>query len=500
MHIKNKKLKTLLSGIKYKILFGNTDVQIKGIAESTSTLKRGELFICIKGYSKDGHDFIMEAEKNGAAAIIVEHHVAVKGKATIIQVADSKKTMQEVTDRFYADAKKKVKIYGITGSKGKTTVSYITEALLKEKTGKECAVIGTIGYKIGRKIYSAKNTTPSNIRIHRLIAEVASKGIKHVIIEASSHALDQGRLSNIYFDSVALTNVTRDHFDYHKNFKNYLNAKLKIVEVNLKKGGRLVVNTDSKGAAEFIKAGKKKKAKIITYSWKDKTDIKLNAYDLDMKGMNFEIEDYGKRALFHSSLIGEHNICNVMAALGLTRGEVDLKTAVKAVRKFKTVKGRLEKVYSGEFTVFVDFAHTTDSLEKVLFTLNELKKSRIITVFGVSGNRDKGKRPMMGEVVNRLSDVVIITSDNPGTENLGEIIKEIMVGIKDKSKTIIMEDRTEAVRYAINVANKDDIVLLAGKGHEEYQIVGETKIPYNDKEVAMHAIEDLKLKKTKNIN
>lgn len=492
MKIKNKKLSKLISGIKYKVLSGNADVQIKGVAEGANTLKKGELFICVKGYSKDGHDFVAEAEKKGAAAIIVEHPISVNGKATIIQVSDSKKVMQDITDKFYADAKKNVKIYGITGTKGKTTVSYIVEAMLKEKTGKDCAVIGTIGFKIGKKIYSAENTTPSNIKIHRLIAEAASKGIKHVIIEASSHALDQERLANISFDSVAMTNVTRDHFDYHKNFKNYLNAKLKIVEVNLKKGGKLAVNTDSKGAEEFIKAGKNKKAKILTYSWKGKTDIKLNSYNLDIKGMDFEIEDFGKKVVFYSSLVGEHNIYNVMTALGLVHGEVDLKTAAKAVHKFKTVKGRLEKVYSGDFTVLVDFAHTTDSIEKILFTLNELKKSRIITVFGAGGDRDKGKRPMMGEAANRLSDVVIVTSDNPRTENPTEIIKEIMVGINDKSKTIVIEDRKEAINHAIKIAKKDDIIFIAGKGHEEYQIIGETKFPFSDQKVVREAIKNIK--------
>ena len=485
-------LSALLAGMKYKVLSGDIGIEITGVAESAASLKKGEIFICVKGYSKDGHDFAEQALKNGASALVVEHPVRPEGRAAVMQVKDSKKAMQEITHRFYAEAKKKVKIYGITGTKGKTTVSYITEALLKEKTGKDGAVIGTIGFKIGRRVYPAENTTPSNIKIHRLIAEAAGKGIKHVVIEASSHALDQGRLANIMFDSAAMTNVTRDHFDYHKNYKNYLKAKLRIVTENLKKGGMLAVNTDSKGAAEFIKEGKKKKAKITTYSWKGKTDLSLKFYDIDIKGMDFELADYGKKTVFHSSLVGEHNIYNVMAALALTRGEVDLKTAAKAVNKFKTVKGRLEKVYSGAFTVLVDFAHTPDSLEKILFALNELKKARIITVFGAGGDRDRGKRPLMAEAANRLSDFVVVTSDNPRTEKPADIIKEVMAGITDKSRAIAIEDRTEAIRFAVKTAKKDDIILLAGKGHEEYQIIGDRKIPFSDKSAALKAIKELR--------
>ena len=491
--MRNIKLGALLSGLKnYKVLSGNMNVQIKGVAESAALLKKGEVFICVKGLSNDGHKYVGQAIKNGAAVIIVEQPVKANKEVTIIQVEDSKKVMQEITHKFYAQAKAKVRIYGITGTKGKTTVSYIVEALLKEKTGRDCAVIGTIGFKIGNKVYKADNTTPSNIKIHRLIAEAVQKGIKHIIIEASSHALDQERLSHIDFDATVMTNITRDHFDYHKNFKNYLNAKLKIVKVNLKQNGRLVVNTDSKGAAEFIKAGKAKKAKIVTYSWKNKTDMKLKFYDIDIKGMDFELEAYGKKVIFHSSLVGEHNIYNIMAALGLVSGEVDFKTAIKVINKFKTVKGRLEKAYSGKFTVLVDFAHTPDSIEKILQTLNKIKKTRIIILFGAGGDRDKGKRPLMGKIAAALSDVVILTSDNPRTENPDDIIKEIMTGMKDKSNIVVKENRTTAIRYAVKIAKKDDIILLAGKGHEQYQVIGTKKIAFDDKAVALKAIKDLR--------
>ncbi len=489
------KLTGLLSAVpKWKILQGDPDnTPIKGVAETASTLKKGEIFICIKGYTKDGHDFAAEAAKNGAAAIIVERPVKAGKKAVIIQVKDSKAAMFAITDMFYADAKKKLKMIGVTGTKGKTTVTYLVEAILKEKYKKDCAVLGTIGFKIGKKVYKAENTTPSNITIHRLLGEAADKGIRHAIIESSSHALDQGRLKNILFDAAVMTNVTRDHFDYHKTFRNYLKAKLIIVKENLKKGGLLAVNADSKGAEEFIKEGRIKKAEIIRYAINKKAEISLLKHKLDINGMNFElIVQKRVRAFFTSILVGQHNIYNIMAAIAATSRMVDIKSAVTAIKKFTTVKGRLDKVYSKDFNVVVDFAHTPDSLDQILRTLNELKKNRIITVFGAGGERDRGKRPMMGAAVEKYSDLMIVTSDNPRSEDPALIIKEVMAGVKRKDKALTAVDRGEAIRIAVKAAQKDDIILLAGKGHEEYQIIGDVKHDFNDAKEALKAIKELK--------
>jgi UDP-N-acetylmuramoyl-L-alanyl-D-glutamate--2,6-diaminopimelate ligase len=487
------RLSSLLEKVKgFKALSVKTDAVITGIADNAADLKKGELFICVKGLTRDGHDFAAQAAKNGASAIIVERPVKYTGKVVVVQVKDSKAAMYAVTDAFYSYAKSAVKIYGITGTKGKTTVTYIVEAMLKQRFKNDCAVIGTIGNKIGKKIYNAENTTPSNIMIHRYIAEAAEKKIKNVIIEASSHALDQGRLKNIVFEAAAMTNVTRDHFDYHKNFKNYLAAKLKIVTENLKKGGVLAVNTDSKGARDFMREGKKKKAKIVTYSWNGSSDFKLLFYDININGMDFELLCGRKKKIFHSHLVGKHNIYNVMAAAAMLSGIVNIDDAAAAARGFKNVKGRLENVYAGEFTVLVDFAHTPDSLEKILLTLNELRTGRIITLFGAGGERDRGKRPMMGKAAEKLSDIVILTSDNPRSEDPNRIINDVMKGVKDKSKFLIIPDREIAVKKVIAIARRDDIVLLAGKGHEEYQVIGDVKVPFSDSKAALAAIKGLK--------
>ncbi|MGD0566567.1 MAG: Mur ligase family protein, partial [Candidatus Goldiibacteriota bacterium] len=263
MKKKMKLVDLLKKGSGYSVLNGSMAIDINDIAESAADAKKGSIFFCVRGIEKDGHDFIPEAVKNGASAIIVEKDVSIKGGAAVIKVKDAREAMFYAADRFYADEKKNVRVIAITGTKGKTTVSYLIDALLKAETGMDNAVVGTIGYRIGKNHYPAGNTTPSNIKVHKLIAMAADAGIKHFIIEASSQALDQGRLRNIEVDSVVVTNVTRDHFDYHKNFNNYLKAKM-IVIGNMKRGGKFVINTDSKGSHEMTAAARRVTKNIVT--------------------------------------------------------------------------------------------------------------------------------------------------------------------------------------------------------------------------------------------
>jgi UDP-N-acetylmuramoyl-L-alanyl-D-glutamate--2,6-diaminopimelate ligase len=489
------KLYDLIDGIKgWTILQGSAEAAISDFAESAALAKHGSIFFCVRGIEKDGHDFIQEAVKNGASAIVVERYVKVKQGVTVIKVKDAKEAMFYMTDKFFAGYKEKVKIIAITGTKGKTTVSYLISAMLKQKFKKENAVIGTIGYRIGKKSYPAGNTTPSNIRIHKLIAEAARAGIKWVILEASSQALDQGRLRNIIFDTAVVTNVTRDHFDYHRNFRNYLKAKMIITE-NLKRGGRFVMNLDSKGKKELLAAAKKRTNNIVTYSFERRADIVPGKYSLDIKGTDFILNIKGRNVEFNSGLVGRHNIYNVMSAVGAVTGAVDEASLAIAVNKFKTVEGRMDKAYSGEFDVIVDYAHTPDSMEKILQALAALKKGRIITVFGAGGNKDRGKRPMMGAIAERLSDEVIVTSDNPRFEEPERIIQDILAGIKNRKRIFVEPDRRKAIEFAIKTAGKDDIVLLAGKGHERYQEIKGIKYGFEDKKTALEIIKKLKSKK-----
>jgi UDP-N-acetylmuramyl-tripeptide synthetase len=482
-------LKQLLAGVKDAVvLSGSMDIPVSTIAASAADAKKGSLFFCVKGIEHDGHDFIPKALKNGVSALVVERDVKVKKGVAVVKVKNAGEAMFAAVDRFYSEEKKKVKVIAITGTKGKTTVSYLIDALLKRETGMDNAVVGTIGYKIGKKFYPASNTTPSNIMVHKLIAETAKAGIKYFIIEASSQALDQGRLRNIEVDTAVVTNVTRDHFDYHKNFSNYLKAKM-ILLGNIKKGGRLVLNLDSKGAKKIMAGAKRITNNITTCSMEQKASIRAVKYSLDIKGTDFTLLQNSKKEELFTGLVGRHNIYNIMSAIGAVKGIVKEKNIAGAVAKFKNVEGRMDKAYSGEFDVIVDYAHTPDSMEKILETLNALKKGRIITVFGAGGNKDRGKRPMMGAAAERLSDMVIVTSDNPRFERPDAIIADIMKGIKNKKAVIVEPDRRLAIEAAIKEAAKDDIVLIAGKGHERYQDIKGVKHPFEDKKISLEMIK-----------
>ncbi|MBP7792173.1 MAG: UDP-N-acetylmuramoyl-L-alanyl-D-glutamate--2,6-diaminopimelate ligase [Candidatus Goldbacteria bacterium] len=490
--MKKIKLKEILEIIgKYKIINKNEDVRIKDVTDSSAEVKPGCLFVCIKGFSRDGHDFVNDAIKRGAAAILSSKEMQVPVKIPLIIVRDTKETLYRIIDYFYSESKRNVKIFGITGTKGKTTVSYMIGEIIKKAMGEDVSIIGTIAYKIGNKIYDSGNTTPSNLIIHRLIHETVEKKIKNVVMEVSSHALDQDRIKNVFFDVVVITNVTRDHFDYHGNYENYLNAKLKIVD-HLKKGGVLVVNVDDESSGRFIKKAKNRKAKIITYGMDKKADIKVINSKISIKNMRARIMIKNRIYEINSNLIGEHNLHNIMASIGAVMDSIKVKKIIRALTEFKGVKGRMEVVYNKDFTVIVDYAHNTDSLKETLITLNKIKTGRIIVVFGAGGNRDKGKRPEMGAVAERFADVIFVTSDNPRFENPKNIINDVLSGMKGNVKVYAVENRKKAIYKAIKMADKNDIVLLAGKGHETYQEINGVKYPFRDDKTALQAIKDLK--------
>lgn len=490
--MKKIKLYEMLNLIKkYKIINRNKNIVINGITDSSEEVKIGYLFACIKGLSYDGHDFINVAIKKGATVILASKNIKVPESVSAVIVKDTKKTFYKITDYYYFDSKKNMKIFGITGTKGKTTVSYMIGDIIKNVTKKDISIIGTIAYKIGKKIYDSRNTTPSNLLIHKLIQSSLIKGIKNIIMEVSSHALDQDRVRNILFDVVIITNVTRDHFDYHGNYRNYLKAKLKIVNY-LKKGGVLVVNIDDKSSKYFINKAKNKKAKIITYSMNKKSDIRVVDSEINIKKMHAQIMINNKIYHIKSKLIGEHNLHNIMASIGATSDFIKIDKIINTLNKFSGVKGRMEVVYNKNFTVVVDYAHNADSLKETLITLNKIKTGNIIVVFGAGGNRDKGKRPVMGAVAERFADVAIITSDNPRMENPMNIINDILSGMKGNIKIYVIENRKKAIYKAIKMADDNDIVLLAGKGHETYQDIKGKKYPFEDGKIALQAIKDLK--------
>lgn len=466
--------------------------EISGIEISSKRVKKGNIFICIKGISNDGHKFIGEAIKNGAKIIIGEKNIKIKNKeVTYIKVKDSKKALFEFLNLLYGKELEKAEIIGITGTKGKTTVSYIIDALLKEQNKRLNTVLGTIKYIIGKKEYSANTTTPSLLEINRYISESVKNGIRNIIMEISSHALDQGRVANLKLSRAIITNITRDHLDYHKTFSAYFAAKLKILDL-VRKDGYVVLNLDDRHSDKILERIKNKKLKYITYSAEKKADIKLLNYKTDLSGSKFLLKIKTKKVFLDTPLIGLHNIYNIMAAIGAVCDKVNIKNIKRVIKKFKTVKGRLEKIYDKDFFVFIDYAHTPDSMEKVLETLYKIKRGRIISVFGAGGNRDKGKRPLMGFVAEKYSDTIIITSDNPRFEKPEAIIRDILKGIKNKENVVVEPDRKKALLRSIKMAKKNDIVLIMGKGHENYQIIGDKKIKFNDAEIVLSEIRKLK--------
>ncbi|HPI02450.1 MAG: UDP-N-acetylmuramoyl-L-alanyl-D-glutamate--LD-lysine ligase [Candidatus Aerophobetes bacterium ADurb.Bin490] len=480
------RLAALLGGVV--ISRGKSGI-IKGIEENSGLVKKGTAFFCVPGKTADGHNYALDAESRGACCIVVSREVPGVKSACVIKVDDVREALYKAIDYFYGQYRKKVRVIGITGTKGKTTTAYLALAMLKEAQGKEQAMIGTVEYRIGKRTVVSNNTTPSNLAIHRIIKEAAEKKIKYLVMEVSSHGLDQDRIKNIELASAVITNVTRDHFDYHKNYENYIAAKMKII-INISKNGVLTINTDDAGAVKFLKPAKKAGIKVNTCSLKNEADIYAVEYSVSRGGMEVKLMVNKKPAALSCAMTGEHNISNIMCALSAVVKFTGVKAAVKAVNKFKGVSGRMEIVYSKDITVIVDFAHTADSIEKVLEVMNEIKTGRVIMLFGAGGNKDRGKRPMMGAAAAKLADIVVVTSDNPRMEDPKAIIKDITDGIKRKDGIYVEPDRRKAIKLAVNLAKKDDIVVLAGKGHETYQDIMGKKAHFSDQEQARAAVRN----------
>lgn len=462
-------MERLFKGVDYKILKSTEKDLYNGNLEYDSRkIKKGDIFVALKGALVDGHKFIDKAIENGAVAIIISEMLPeLKEGVGYFLVENLRGKLGFIASNFYKNPEKELKIIGITGTNGKTTTTYLIEQILGES---KVARIGTVEYKIGDEIIEAPNTTPESLDIIKMCKKSVDKGLEYLVMEVSSHGLTSGRVDMLEFDVAAFTNLTPEHLDYHKDMEDYFNAK-KILFKKLKDSKSGVINIDDKyGRRIYNEFGG------LTYSLKEKADL-----DLDL------IKE------IKPSLLGKFNMYNLLAAVGVGKIlNIDLNTIIKRARKIKGAPGRFEPVFAGqEFKVVVDYAHTGDALENILQGVDDLKSGgKIITVFGCGGDRDKIKRPVMAEVSERYSDLVIVTSDNPRTEDPNKIIDDIVKGFKNKDY-IIEIDRKEAIKKAVLKAEKDDIILIAGKGHETYQILGTTKIHFDDREIAIEAIKEL---------
>ncbi|MFA5004761.1 MAG: UDP-N-acetylmuramoyl-L-alanyl-D-glutamate--2,6-diaminopimelate ligase [Candidatus Omnitrophota bacterium] len=455
--------------------------KILGISDNSKSVKKDFIFVAVKGTRQDGRRFIQEAVDKKACLVAVEGKKPegnVFPSVTFLEVKDSRSFLALAASEFYGFPSDKIKVAGITGTNGKTTVAYLLEAILKAARIK-CGVVGTVNYRYGNKVFKARNTTPGPVELNSMLSSMLKSGALFCAMEVSSHALDQQRVGGIYFHSAIFTNLTCDHLDYHKDMESYFQAKTKLFR-GLNSRALAVVNTDDEYGRRIVKSTC---AKLITYGIKNKADVMAKNIRYNIQGTNFLLLSPSGKMKIKSRLIGEHNVYNLLAAAswGLGAG-VSLEVIKRAVGTFIAPPGRLERVGSGaQKNIFVDYAHTDDALYNVLSALRPLCKGKIILIFGCGGDRDKGKRPKMGAVSEKLADKVIITNDNPRSEDPLEIIKDIKKGLR-KANARVITDRAQAIKAGLDMAGREDILLIAGKGHEDYQIIGNNAIHFDDKE------------------
>ena len=475
------KLKRILKNISSDVDIRLKDKDVASISYNSKDIKKNSLFVAIKGLKNDGHKFTKEALRKGGLACVVSYKE--KKNPSFIRVKDTRKALSVIAANFYGNPSEKLKVVGITGTNGKTTISFIMKSIL-EAARIPTGLIGTIAYKRGNTHVPAERTTPSPIVLNDFMDKALKSGIKAVAMEVSSHAIDQKRTDDIYFDAAIFTNLTHEHLDYHGTMRKYLLTKAKIFR-NLKKHGTAILNADDE---KVFSLRKKIKNKVITYGISKKSFVGAKIQNINSDGTIFDVLVSGRKKFsVNANLVGLHNVSNILASIAVSISfGIDYKTIKRGIEEVNSVEGRLEPVDEGQdFKVFVDYAHTHNALYNVISYLNDIKKRNIITVFGCGGNRDKKKRPLMGSVAEKLSDYVIITSDNPRDEDPIKIMHDIRKGIKRNSKKCItIEDRRLAIEKALKMAEKDDIVLIAGKGHENEQIIGSKRIKFNDKEIA----------------
>lgn len=487
---------------------GKASMEIKGVACDSKAVKQGYLFVAIKGSRFNGRDFIDEAIDRGAHAVVLEEEkgasYSFRRGVTFIYIKEARSALSKIAKTFYGDVSSAMHLIGITGTNGKTTTTYLIESLFKSKN-KRTGVIGTINYRFGNRLIPALNTTPGILDLYSLLSSMKKERIKNCILEVSSHSLEQGRVEGLNFDVAIFTNLTCEHLDYHKTIDNYLASKLKLFTV-IKKGGHAIVNKDDLYSERIIETVKlEKKANVITYGIDKDADVRAMDVSYSFKGLKFKLlveakprsgRGFASTIDIESRLIGRHNVYNILASAscGITMG-MDLKEIARGIELVSELPGRLEAVDCGQaFSVFIDYAHTENGLENVLVALKELNPNRILTVFGCGGGRDRSKRPRMGRISSEFSDKVFITSDNPRNEEPMDIIKEVIKGISAKKNNYEVEvDRFKAIQKALKEARKDDIVLVAGKGHETYQIFKNVTLPFDDREAVKKLLRERSL-------
>lgn len=478
------------------------------VSYDSENCQKDSIFVAVSGLKHDGHNYIPKAVMNGARFIVHEKDYTPPPGVTSIKVVNSRRALGIISKNFFQNPSANLCLVGVTGTNGKTTITYLMESILNA-AGYRTGVLGTVNYRFSGKLLPAPNTTPESYEMQRILRTMADEGITHVISEVSSHALDLGRVDDCAFDIGIFSNLSQDHLDYHHTMENYFHAKKRffseVLPASEKKKKTAVINTDDPYGQQIYDEIKNVLS-VETFGLGSTSTVRAANLDLSLQGIKAEIVSARKIFTVSSHLVGKYNLYNILAAVSAAFAlGIREESIIKGLAGLTEVPGRLEKInLPGEPGVFVDYAHTEDALTRVLQNLFAFKKGKIITVFGCGGDRDRGKRPQMGKAASFFSDLTIITSDNPRTENPLTIIGEIEAGINgstvkklypdelykchdDKAYTII-PDREAAIYKAIELAELYDIVLIAGKGHEDYQIVGDMRLPFDDRIVARNAL------------
>ncbi|THE14541.1 UDP-N-acetylmuramoyl-L-alanyl-D-glutamate--2,6-diaminopimelate ligase [Bacillus timonensis] len=485
------KLQDILANLHDFTEKGNANPFITSLEMDSREVEKGCLFFCVKGSTFDGHVFASEAESKGAVAIIAEKDVEVS--IPVIKVKDTRRAMAVLADAFYQQPTHKLQLIGVTGTNGKTSISHIVEEIFKE-AGEKTGLIGTMYTKIGEKTIEMKNTTPESVTLQKFFHQMVSDKVTRAVMEVSSHALDIGRVHGCDFDIAVFSNLTQDHLDYHRTIDEYRRVK-GLLFASL--GNRFdkdnpkyaVLNNDDPASEEYTRSTS---ATIVTYGIQQKADIMAANIRMTASGTEFDLKTPFGSYEVKINLIGQFSVYNVLAAVTtcIVSG-IPISTIIRAIKKVKGVPGRFEIVNQGQnFTVIVDYAHTPDSLENVLKTVKQFAKGKINVIIGCGGDRDRSKRPIMAKIATEFADVPIFTSDNPRSEDPLEILKEMEAGVEGKFY-ITIPDREKAIIYAISNASENDIIIIAGKGHETYQIIGNKTHSFDDRLVAARAIKEL---------
>ncbi len=470
-------LSKLLENVKFTCVQGNKDIKISGIAFNSLDVKPGDVFVCISGFKTDGHKFAQDALEKGAVAIVAEKEIE-DTAATVVLVENARFALAHMAAVFYEYPYKSFRLIGITGTNGKTTTTYLLKTILENK-GKKVGLIGTNQNMIGDEVIPSHHTTPDSLELMRLFRHMADEGAEYVVMEVSSHSLALDRVAACEFDVAAFTNVTQDHLDFHKTMDEYIEAKSRLFGM-CRMG---VLNTDD---AACFAMEKNSRCDIIKYTAEKNDGMFADNIEYSADGVVFDVNYRNEKARIELAIPGRFSVYNALTAAGCSIASgFSLRDVAEGLKSAKGVKGRIEVVKTNtDYTVIIDYAHTPDGLLNILSAIRDFAKGRIITLFGCGGDRDKTKRPQMGKIAGELSDFCIVTSDNPRSEEPADIIKDILVGVNETNcEYTVIENRFEAIEYALDNAKADDIILLAGKGHETYQILKDRTIVFDEREI-----------------